>query len=240
MTELIDLKKNGFKTNESYFHITFDDGLRELYDIVAPILLRRNIPATFFINTDFIDNHDLFYRFKTSILVERAATDGMLDIDYIQKKDLDELAEIVGVDFNEYLIKEQPYLTTNEINELIQQGFTIGAHSKNHPLYNLLTQEEQLNQTLESIDFLQQKFNLDYRVFSFPFTDAGVGKEFFRIIESKVDVTFGSAGLKKDSIVFNLQRIPMETNSSAEKIVKTQYFYCLLKKMFGRNIITRL
>lgn len=240
LDELMELKKNGFKTNESYFHITFDDGLRELYDVVAPILLKRKIPATFFINTDFIDNQELFYRFKASILAERAAASGVLDIDYNQKQDLDELAEIVGIDFKQYLAIEKPYLSSSQINELIQQGFTIGAHSKNHPLYNLLTQEEQLNQTLESVDFLQQKFDLTYRVFSFPFTDDGVRQDFFKKIESKVDVTFGSAGVKKDSIEFNLQRIPMETEYSAEEIVKTQYLYCLLKKVFGKNVITRL
>ncbi|HRN41610.1 MAG TPA: polysaccharide deacetylase family protein [Vicingus sp.] len=240
LAELIALKKNGFKTSENYFHITFDDGLSELYNVVAPILLKRKIPATFFINTDFIDNNDLFYRFKASILAEKVAAHGMLDIDYNQKQDLDELAEIVKIDFKQYLETEKPYLTSSQIKELILQGFTIGAHSKNHPLYNMLSEEDQLKQTLESLDFLKNEFQLEYSVFSFPFTDDGVGKEFFKKIESKVDITFGSAGIKKDSISFNLQRIPMETNLSAEKIIKTQYFYCLLKKIFKKNIITRL
>src|SRR5262245_56269169 len=33
------------------FHLTFDDGFREMQDIVAPILQRAGVPATFFLNT---------------------------------------------------------------------------------------------------------------------------------------------------------------------------------------------
>jgi peptidoglycan/xylan/chitin deacetylase (PgdA/CDA1 family) len=34
--------------------LTFDDGLSGIYDLVAPELLKRGIPAAFFINTDFL------------------------------------------------------------------------------------------------------------------------------------------------------------------------------------------
>ncbi len=239
LQELIELKKNGQTPKEPCFHLTFDDGLREIYDEVVPILIKRKIPATFFINTDFIDNKKLFYRFKASILTEQLAANGMLDLNCNEEEDIDSFAKTLGVNFDEYLEKEKPYLSTSQINELIEKGFTIGAHSKNHPLYKLISEKEQIEQTLGSLEVLRQQFSLDYSVFSFPFTDDGVGHSFFKAIQSKVDLTFGSAGVKRDSVEFNLQRVPMENADSAEELIKTQYMYCLLKKLLGKNTIVR-
>ena len=56
---------------ENSFLLTFDDGLREFHDIVTPILLRKGIPATCFLNSAFVDNRDLFYRYKASLLIGR-------------------------------------------------------------------------------------------------------------------------------------------------------------------------
>lgn len=39
--------------------LTFDDGYRDNFDIAAPILLERNIPATFFITSGFLDSTEL-------------------------------------------------------------------------------------------------------------------------------------------------------------------------------------
>lgn len=239
LQELIEYKRNNKNPEKPCFHLTFDDGLRECYDIVLPILLKRKIPATFFINTDFIDNKNLFYRFKASILAEQFAANGMLDLNCNEVEDVDSLASTLGVDFEKYLEKEKPYLTTIQLQELIDKGFTIGAHSKDHPLYNLILEDEQIEQTLNSIQFLKEKFHLNYSVFSFPFTDDGVKLSFFKAIQTKVDLTFGSAGVKKDSVEFNLQRIPMEKNESAEQIIKTQYLYCFFKRILGKNKIVR-
>lgn len=181
----------------------------------------------------------MFYRYKASILTEEYAAKGLLEVDFENTNMIDEFAATMNYDFNEYLNIEQPYLSFDQIEELIGDGFTIGAHSRNHPLYKRLSIEEQISQTIESIDFIVQKFNLNYRVFSFPFTDDGIAKEFFTKIENNVDLTFGTAGLKKDSIPFNLQRIPMEENHSAEEILKGQYFYYLIKSFFGKNLIKR-
>ncbi len=237
--ELIEFKKSNRKPKQNVFHLTFDDGLKEFYTIVAPILKEKKIPATIFINTDFIDNKGMFYRYKASVLTEKYAAKGLLEVDFENANLIDELAKTLNYDFDEYLKKEQPYLTTSQIEDLIKDGFTIGAHSKNHPLYKRLSIDEQISQTLESIDIIVQKFNLNYKVFSFPFTDDGILKEFFSQIESKVDLTFGTAGLKKDSIPFNLQRIPMEKNQTSKEIINGQYFYYFLKRFFGQNEIKR-
>ena len=51
--------------------LTFDDGLRQMYEVVAPILLQKGIPTVFFLNTDFIDNKALMFRYKISLALEK-------------------------------------------------------------------------------------------------------------------------------------------------------------------------
>lgn len=239
LNELLELVQSGKKSKKKVFHLTFDDGLEELYSVVAPILKEKNIPATFFINTDFLDNKKLFYRFKASLLTEKFAASGMLDLAYGHENDIDVLAETLGYDFNEYLETEQPYLTSKQLQSLINDGFTIGGHSKNHPLYRGISEEDQVIQTLTSVDYLVEQFELTYKVFSFPFTDEGVGKGFYKKVNKKLDLTFGTAGIKNDISNKNLQRIAMEENKKGIEIIKTQHLYYFFKKFLVKNKISR-
>ncbi|MCB0402567.1 MAG: polysaccharide deacetylase family protein [Flavobacteriales bacterium] len=239
LNELMEQVTANRKFREPVFHLTFDDGLRELYEVVAPILKQRGIPATFFINTDFMDNKSMFYRFKASLMVEEFGTTGMLELSADEALQIDDFAETMGYSFDGYLKANQPYLTSDQIKNLIGQGFTIGGHSLNHPLFSDLNVEEQVNQALSSVRILCDQFRLDYGVFSFPFTDHGVGREFFRQVNTTLDLTFGTAGIKKDITSKNLQRVPMEQPETAEAIIKTQYMYAVMKNLVGRNRIRR-
>lgn len=237
--ELLKIKGGEKELTKNSFHLTFDDGLSEFYHFAAPILKEYGVPVTVFLNSDFIDNKRLFYRFKASLLFDQLKDSSILFISYQEQEQLDELAKKNGIDFDVYLKKYQPYLSSAQIKELIGQGVTFGAHSKNHPLYNELTIAEQITQTEESIQVIVDQFQLDKKVFSFPFTDSGVTKEFFNAIESKVDLAFGCAGLKEKEFDFYYQRIPMESNQSAAAILKTAYTYYLMKGVIGKNKITR-
>jgi peptidoglycan/xylan/chitin deacetylase (PgdA/CDA1 family) len=248
------------------FLLSFDDGLTEFYSVIAPILKRKGIPAINFLNSAFIDNKDLFYRYKVSILIEKLQTTtfselinkeikqwfneqgifidssykGLLKITYSQKESLDVLAKIISVDFNNYLAQEKPYLTSEEIKELINQGFYFGAHSIDHPSYFSIPIEEQIKQTKESIDFISKNFQLKYNTFSFPFTDYSVSKTFFNEIKSNADITFGCAGLKNDSIKNNKQRIPFEIDGfNGEEILRGEYLYYIFKSFLNKNTIHR-
>jgi peptidoglycan/xylan/chitin deacetylase (PgdA/CDA1 family) len=147
-------------------------------------------------------------------------------------------------DVEEYLKVKQPYLTSSQVEKLISQGFAFGAHSINHPDYRYISEDEQVLQTKNSIAFVCSKFGLNYRLFSFPFTDSGVKRSFFQMIfnpeQPIADITFGGAGLKKDFIPSHLQRIPFEgTSISAEQILSSEYGYWILKAFACRNRIKR-
>jgi peptidoglycan/xylan/chitin deacetylase (PgdA/CDA1 family) len=253
LNELIKINKEDLPLPENYFHLSFDDGLRECYDIILPILKEKGIPATFFINPNFIDNKALMYRYKASILIDKISNNKtsnqknitykqILNIPYSRENQLDDFANFLEVDFNYYLKKQKPYMKTQEIEKLILDGFTIGAHSMDHPEYSQLSLKEQIRQTKESIEYIKNTFRIDYKVFAFPFTDDDVSKKFFETIfdpaNPLADLTFGVAGIKND-VPFNLQRIPMEKSFSGKSIIKGDYLYYYFKKLIGKNKIRR-
>lgn len=227
---------------------------------------RKGIPSLNFLNADFVDNKDLFYRYKVSVLIEKLQTTafsediqkeikhwfldqgitldndykGLLKITYQQKDILDNLAQVISLDFKDYLKKEEPYLTSGQINELIKQGFHFGAHSIDHPPYHTIPLEEQLRQTKESIHMIASNYQLTYNTFSFPFTDFNVSKTFFNEIKSNVGLTFGCAGLKNDCVNFNKQRKPFEIDGfNGEEILRGEYLYYIFKSLLNKNTIHR-
>ncbi len=241
------------------FLLSFDDGLAEFYHIVAPILIKKNIPAICFLNSEFIDNKNLFYRYKASLLIDYLtknpnqlsytpfatideAQKGILSINYTNKKQLDIWAKKLNFSFTNFLQEKKPYLTTEQIKELQHQGFHFGAHSIDHPEYFRLSLEEQIRQTQESVRKVQKDFNLTYKTFAFPFTDFNVSNKFFETIrkEKICDTTFGTAGMKKDTVTSNYQRIPCEDNDYlAQQIVKKHVFLSTIKEIIGKNKIIR-
>lgn len=244
-------------------HLSFDDGLRECAEVVAPILLRKGIPATFFLNSAFLDNRALMFRYKASLCMEalskmpeaaqktainKAKTlfqkGAIENATYSEESAIDAFAqEIASLDFETFLQTQKPYMTTAQVQGLLKTGFSIGSHSIDHPLYADIPLEEQIRQTIVAQDFLRTAFQLDYKVFAFPFSDNGVKRDFFEkiIAEENFDLTFGGAGLKKDVIERNLQRFPMETQGlpSAHRMIATEYLYYLLKLPFGKNLLQR-
>jgi peptidoglycan/xylan/chitin deacetylase (PgdA/CDA1 family) len=268
--DLEQLNESGYKHGKlnNSFWLSFDDGLSGVYDIAAPILLKKGIPFGVFINTNFIDNKDLFYRYKASIIVDKIINSGLsqaalkkiekefvneklfkktliksiLSVRYFNRYILDKTAGIIEVDFKEYLIKNKPYLSSVQIKDLISKGVAIGSHSLDHPRFSDISFKEQLRQTKDSISQIDSNYNQDFRIFSFPFNDIKVKKEYFDTVYKNdiADLTFGSSGLKHEQFERHFHRLSMENpDVSAEKLISTEYLYYMLKMPFGKNIIKR-
>lgn len=246
--EFKDFFKGSFKPKKKIALLTFDDGYREFYDVVAPILERKGIYAINFINPAFTDNKNLMFRCKASLIVDTIKTlknteintENILKITYHNISQLDNIAEKLDIDFNSYLNDQKPYLDFDQLKNLTKKGFGISAHSWDHPLYSELSVEDQLENTVKSLNFTKENNFLDDS-FAFPFTDFGVQKEFFeRLFKNQpISYSFGSAGIKTDSISKNLQRIPMETGENAVQILKKEIAYFKFKKLLNKNTIIR-
>jgi peptidoglycan/xylan/chitin deacetylase (PgdA/CDA1 family) len=258
----------------SCFHLTFDDGFREMYEIVAPILQRTGVPGTFFLNTAFLDGGGLAHSNALSVMVDRiqsrhlrlgaaslrrmesllpaATSDRMtlqarlLSIRYGQTAVVRSIAEILDVDLNGYVREQRPYLSSNQVSALLDSGFSVGAHSHDHPVYADLPLREQLEQTRKSMRLLDTRFGVSPRAFAFPHTDSGVQEAFFTEVFSEplLDVSFGTAGLVSHFHPRNIERVGMEkTSAPAAQILARQYAratYLRLRPRAGEPIVTQV
>jgi len=261
--DLIRLLNNEVALDKPSVFLSFDDGFREVKETIAPILLRKGLPAAFFVNPVCVGNNDLMYRCKVSLIANRIEAVKSLkstyadiasllntpnDVSKIKKQlfllkhsqgdVISKIAELIDVDFNEYLRKNQPYLTLDDLQSLSQLGFTIGGHGYNHPYFNEISFEEQVLEVKRCMQWVGFNFPNQPKLFAFPFTDCGVSDDLLKRIVSEQDVlcdlSFGTSGIQPIRFHGNLQRIPMEVNSvSGKRLVNAEILYYLAKKSLG-------
>lgn len=265
--EFLEIVKRGKSTAKPSFLLTFDDGLKEFYDVIAPLLFQKGIPAICFLNSGFIDNKALFYRYKACLLIDylennpnllndykviewifdhsigtKNVREFLLSISYQNKNSLNDFARLINYNFEEYLSNYKPYLTSDQIHSLLKQGFCFGAHSIDHPEYRFIDFDEQIKQTKESVESICAQFSLGYKTFSFPFTDYEVSKQFFDRVnaENIANITFGCAGQKKETFPNHFQRISFEMEQlTAREINNSEFLYFFIKAFLGKNTIKR-
>jgi peptidoglycan/xylan/chitin deacetylase (PgdA/CDA1 family) len=243
-------------TKEKVFHLSFDDGLRECAEIVAPVLVRKGIPATFFINSGFVDNKDLFHRYKASLILSElekipcfeAETfleenglnrRNILQADYSQRNILDQAAELMNLDFVSFLKNKKPYLTTPQARKLHHQGFTIGGHSHKHPEFWKISEKKQFKQIRKSMEWVNENIDPAIKAFSFPYTDDQISGNLLRRLreENVCDITFGTAGVKSDEVEMHFQRYPVEKPGNFKLNLKSEFLYFELRNLAGKATV---
>lgn len=245
------------------FLLSFDDGLCEVYHTIAPILKSKGIPAIFFINPAFIDNKEMFYRCKISLLIEELKIQpsqnktfssilkcnteieeikiALKKINQNNASLLDDIAHAINYSFNNYLQENKPFLTTAQVIELHQQGFTIGAHSINHPYYKLLSKEDQIAQTLNSCMAVKEITGQQICHFSFPHSDAAISLSVIQEINKQnKGLLFGIQNQKQELHNNILHRFNAERPEiDFMKLIKGQLFLNRMQKVFGKNTVVR-
>lgn len=264
-SDLIASIKNDKKLPKKSFLLSFDDGMVQEEETMN-FLKETEIPAIFFLNSNFIDNQHLFYRFKASILIEQFHQleerqqlivleemsnfyehrindfkNYLLGISYKGRAKLEFIASLLNVNFQDYLTSEKPFYSTAQIRQLLAMGFEIGAHSIDHPRFSEISLQEQIAQIETSLAFLYQKFDVQIKTFAFPFSDLSIKKELFGYLnqQSICDLTFGTGGMRVSLEKGNFQRISMERQRTAEENILLEYRNSLIRKENGQNTIVR-
>jgi peptidoglycan/xylan/chitin deacetylase (PgdA/CDA1 family) len=256
------------KINKNSFLLTFDDGLQEIYTVIYPILKEKNIKAIFFINPNFVDNNEGLYKHYISLIItnlrnnkfDKSKLDQisllfsftyktneefikkLISIKFSEKEKLNQVLELLNINVKEYLKEKNPYITKDQIKEMINDGFYFGGHTMTHPPLHQLSHNEQKNEIIQSIDWLKDNFSINYSLFAFPFSDKTISKKLIdELFEyDKTLLLFGNSGLKKDIDPRIIQRFSLENpKNKTEKQIVTENLYKYFNKIIGKYQIKR-
>ena len=178
--------------------ITFDDGYADNRHVALPILKQHQLPATFFIATDFVNGGCMWN--DRLIAAVRAATTPQLDlqdlglaclpvrtlaerraaisqlIDQLKYLPLaqraalaDQVAQCAGV-----AIPNNLMMTSADLLHLRQSGMQIGAHTLSHPVLARLDDAQARQEIQGSQQFLQQLLGERVSLFAYPNGQPGV------------------------------------------------------------------
>ena len=151
--------------------------------------------------------------------------------------------DYLNININDFLKENTPYISSDQIREMIADGFYFGGHTMSHPPMDQIGVESQKKEVLDSVEWLKKNFDIDYSFFAFPFTDKTASKKLFsEIFEYDPNlIVFGNAGLKKDISSSIIQRFSLEhPDRPAKKQVVTENLYKYFNKSIGKYRIRRV
>jgi len=242
-----------------YVSITFDDGFLNQSILAAPLLKTLNIPATFFITTDFADQRTIpqielwKYWIKSTnkkIYPDQAGIDKIYDLTNISEKIklYKSIIALLPLDAYEHpdlnlFLKElfdngttpSIYMNWDEIVRLNKNPiFTIGAHSVSHPNFkkadNFLEEE-----VIKSKFIIEKNINEKIKYFAYPFGTKNQLNN--KIIEkmkfADIDLAFSSIiGLNNNpKSLFCLNRIAPLCNEQIKELNTKIYWAEEIRKL---------
>ena len=145
--------------------LTFDDGLRNNFTVVYPVLRQLQVPATFFVCPELIGsrrwlwNHEARCRLQTldpealadlrrTLLAANPSAEGIVEwmktLKLQQRRRLEELIRVATPNFRPAPSQSQAYDTMDwdELAALDPALITIGSHTLTHPILTTLAAEE--------------------------------------------------------------------------------------------------
>lgn len=177
--------------------ITFDDGYRDNYQFAFPSLKAHNVPATFFIATQFLDQPCISWWDEVAWMI-RTTTREFLDgprwladpilIDHLDPQTtirtllriykclpgdqttdfLNWLGQETGCGRCPMKLATDMWLTWDMVREMRGAGMSFGAHTVHHPILSRIPVSEQLWEISESRRRIEHELGESIQIFSYP------------------------------------------------------------------------
>ena len=252
--QLYDHIFNGAALPPRAVHLSFDDGYAECFSVVRPLLKKYEVPCTFFLVTDLLDNQRIFYRNKQSLCMERlrapdfdpAVLHGLASRFQVpaalseftawftrlrlpDEAVIDAVCEALGVDWQAFLAERHPYLTREQVRQMQAEGFTIGAHTVTHRKLMDLSPDEIQTEIAASCQIVGEITGQEVVPFSFPHSAWGLDRAHLAEIRARhpfIGLMFDTKGLRQD-VPFIANRIWAERRIQGDKLAPLPEIFTL-------------
>lgn len=172
--------------------LTFDDGYRDNYEVVFPLLRQRGIPATFFLATAHMDTGEPQWWDRVSALIAASAletadlpllgTRGLEELprwrlarDWIEAAKLvpdderrdavDDLSDALGV---RSLVWPDVSMDWDQAREMAANGMTFGGHTHNHPILSRMEAPRAHEEIRIGLDRIRDELEMEVTSFAYP------------------------------------------------------------------------
>jgi peptidoglycan/xylan/chitin deacetylase (PgdA/CDA1 family) len=154
--------------------ITFDDGLRSVFDVARPVLREQQLPYTVFVCTDVLVSGPVPWFMRTAHLIDRLGLDKVqqrwnLDgrkarskrnaITALKEIPFDLILEgLADLEEQHAISPPNPralFMSDEEVRTLADDGARIGSHTHRHPILSLMSVQEQRLEVEESAKLIQ-------------------------------------------------------------------------------------
>lgn len=148
--------------------ITFDDGWEDNIENVIPIIIKYDIPVTFFISTDPVENGGVFWWSYVRKFGKLLASDNTIQrMRHLKENQREAIVKQLETRFAEQLPREA--MTINEVRSIAQlPQVEIGCHTVHHVMMSQCTDQQLEDEIRTSKEKLERWINRPVRYFAYP------------------------------------------------------------------------
>jgi peptidoglycan/xylan/chitin deacetylase (PgdA/CDA1 family) len=174
--------------------LTFDDGYRDAYDVVFPVLRSHGVQGVFFLATSFVDSARLPWWDAVAFLLKRSRR-RQVNIRYpfeatvvldqnltVATRRILEIYKTPGVESQRFVREleeacgkrvpstaaERLFVSWAEVKEMVSAGMALGAHSHRHELFSKLPRAEQYDEAMRSKQTIAQHAGVSVETLAYP------------------------------------------------------------------------
>jgi len=195
MDDVVDSLNNGSEFKRPTIALTVDDGYKDNFDLMFPVLREEKVPATVFLSTAVIGTNNMnWYDYCASMIMHTGSASLQMNglcggetLKVITMEDkrcaynriIKKLKDIDIEERNQHLkdIETQLGAVTNsqpsmlnwdEIRIMSDAGITFGAHTHTHSILTRMPIEDAKKDIVHSKEIIENKLGMKVRHFAFP------------------------------------------------------------------------